>query len=295
MSPVESAEYSILIERILMFKKLVTARAGVLCALVLVGAVAGSPPVAALPLVPLPVGGVSQEAKPVTLMLTPKLGETVRYRTTMNLSLGGTDVLVELGRKESVEEITDSKDIVLALESEGGSAQVNGETTTLPPDTPVSVTVNKNNRVLAYKPEREDNPYLSRASQHLMMLIDRIVLPEKSVLAGESWTTEVDHPQSKGKKVTIKTTFVGEEKKDGVSAWKVKQTLEADNGEADGKLKAEVTALLDAATGQLIEAQQTVKGLLGLQGPMDWTSTLKRVKSEDDAKADPKEKKPAAL
>jgi hypothetical protein len=99
----------------------------------------------------------------------------------------------------------------------------------------------------------------------------------------------VDNPQVKGKKVVIKTTFVGEEKADGAPALKVKQTLEAETESADTKLKAETTALLDPATGQLIEEEQTVKGVPGMMGPVDWTGTVKRMKA--GAK---EEKKPAA-
>ena len=107
---------------------------------------------------------------------------------------------------------------------------------------------------------------------------NRLDVCDEPVKPGDSWTTEVDNPQVKGKKVTIKTTFVGDDKADGAPALKFKQTLEADTDAADAKLKAETTALLDPTTGQLIEEEQTAKGIPGAMGPVDWKGTIKRLK-----------------
>ena len=41
------------------------------------------------------------------------------------------------------------------------------------------------------------------------------ILPEKEVKSGDSWQTEFDNPAAKGKKVTVKTSYLGTEKVDG--------------------------------------------------------------------------------
>lgn len=225
----------------------------------------------------------ADDAKPVAIVMSPKAGDFVRYKTTLKINLNGSDITVEQNRKHVVKEVKENKDVVLAVEDEGGKVGADGNDMDLPAGTPTAVTVDKANKVLSFKPEKEDNPYLSTAAQHLIALIDRIVLPDKPVKPGDSWTTEVDNPQVKGKKVTIKTTFVGEDKADGAPAMKFKQTLEADTGAADAKLKAETTALLDPGTGQLIEEEQTAKGIPGTMGPVDWKATIKRLKKDGAA------------
>ena len=225
----------------------------------------------------------ADDATPVSLVMSLKAGDFVRYKTTLKISVQGSDITVEQTRKHVVKEVKENKDIVLAVEEEGGKVDVGGNGMDIPAGTPTAVTVDKANKVLTFKPEKEDNPYLSTAAQHLIALIDRIILPDKPVKPGDSWTTEVDNPQVKGKKVTIKTTFVGDEKAAGAPALKFKQTLEADTDTADAKLKAETTALLDPVTGQLIEAEQTAKGIPGMMGAVDWKGTIKRVKKDSAA------------
>jgi len=222
----------------------------------------------------------ADEAKPVSIVSSPKVGDAVRYKTILKISIQGNDITVEQTRKHVVKEVKDNKDVVLAVEEEGGKVGAGGNDMDIPAGSPTAVTVDKANKVLTFKPEKEDNPYLSTPCQHLMALIDRIILPDKPVKPGDSWTTEVDNPQVKGKKVTIKTTFVGDGKAGDASALKFKQTLEAATDEKDAMLKAEATALLDPATGQLIEEEQTAKGIPGTMGPVDWTGTIKRVKKD---------------
>lgn len=225
-----------------------------------------------------PVGAAEDQA--VTLCWSPKAGDSVRYRTTIKLDIGGNDIVVEQNRRHVVRRIKDSRDVVIVVEEEGGKVIAGGAENAIPAGAPTTITLDKSNKVLEFQVERDDNPYLSAAAQHLIALIDRIVLPEKPVKPGDSWTTEVDNPRVKGRKVTIKSVYVGEDKADGVPVWKIKQTVEADTDESGGKLKAESTARLEAATGQLLDAEQTVRGLPGNMGPVDWNGTIKRMKAE---------------
>src|SRR5438105_230723 len=110
----------------------------------------------------------ADDAKPVSIVTTPKAGDSVRYKTTLKISVNGSEVTVEQTRKHVVKEIKENKDVVLAVEEEGGKVEAGGNDMDIPAGTPTAVTVDKANKVLAFKPEKEDNPYLSTAAQHLM-------------------------------------------------------------------------------------------------------------------------------
>lgn len=227
------------------------------------------------------------DAKPVTLTLAAKRGDTARYRSVLTMEFGGQEIVVEQVRKETVARAGE-KDLALTLESEGGKVTVNGNATDLPAVPSTAVTLNRANRILTFTPESPDDGVLPRASQHLVALIERVVLPDRPVKPGDSWTTEADHPGLPGKKVTITTTYIGEERRpgaDGPPALRLKQTVEADTEYGARALKGETFALLDAATGELIASQQTVTGLPSPQGPIGWKGTLQRLPTPEAAPA----------
>src|SRR5262249_19773016 len=147
----------------------------------------------------------------------------------------------------------------------------------IPAGEPTTITVTKTGKVLTHKPEGE-NPYLSPSTRHLLLIVDRPIFSDKAVKPGDSWTTEIDNPAVKGKKVTVKTTYVGGDKVDGAAAWKLKQTVDADT--EGGKMSADTTQIIDASNGQVISADQTIKGVPGMMGAMDFKSKLERVKGD---------------
>lgn len=226
----------------------------------------------------------ADEARPITMTAPAKVGDIVRYRTTLTMSVGA-DITVEQVRKHVVKEIKDNKEVVVVVHNEGGKFLVNGTENEIPATAEVTMTLDRINRVLTFKPRVEDNPYLSSSTLHLLSMAESIVLPEKPVKPGESWTTEVDNPQVKGKKVKIKTTYAGTARLNDMPAWKVTQELEADTEFADTRLKVKVTAFLDPATGQLLQAEQTASGIPSQQGPIDWKGKIERIPSESREKA----------
>ena len=217
---------------------------------------------------------------PVMLAVSFKVGDTARFRSNTNVSVGGMDIALEQTRKYTIKEIKDKGDVILETKEEGGKVSVNGSDMDIPAGGLIMVTLDKYNKILTYKPDA-DNPYLSKSTLHLMAMAERITFPEKAVKAGDSWKTEIENPAVKDKKVTIKTTFVGKDKVEGVDAWKVKQTLEAET-EGNGKMTAEYTALLNASTGQLISAESDLKGVPGQMGALDFKGKTRRLKSDDD-------------
>ncbi|HLK55509.1 MAG TPA: hypothetical protein VKU00_03040, partial [Chthonomonadaceae bacterium] len=168
-------------------------------------------------------------AKPTTLTNPVKVKDTFQYKSTLSVSAGGADVVVEQGRKYTVKEIKDNGDIVYVVADLGGKFSINGGDMDIPPGASVTLTQDKTGKIIDYKPDANDqNPYLSDTTQYLVAMVDHIILPDKPVKPGDSWKTEAKNPAAKDKKVSIKTTFVGLDKVDGMPAWKIKQTLEAE-------------------------------------------------------------------
>ncbi|MCS6776529.1 MAG: hypothetical protein RMJ43_01060 [Chloroherpetonaceae bacterium] len=233
---------------------------------------------------PVRADDAADEARPITLTAPAKVGETVRYRTTLTMSVGA-DITVEQVRKHVVKEVKDNKEVIVVVHNEGGKFLVNGTENEIPATAEITMTLDRINRVLTFKPRVEDNPYLSSSTLHLLTMAETIVLPEKPVKPGESWTTEADNPQVKGKKVKIKTTYDGTAKLNDMPAWKVTQELEADTEFTDTRLKVKVTAFLDPATGQLIQAEQTASGIPSQQGPIEWKGKIERSPSAPREKA----------
>ena len=99
----------------------------------------------------LTVGGQAvraDDAKPVTIATSPKVGDSVRYKTILKISANGTDVVVDQNRKHVVKEIKESKDVVLSIEEEGGKVAFGGNDMDIPAGTPTAITVTKMNKIL---------------------------------------------------------------------------------------------------------------------------------------------------
>lgn len=250
---------------------------GALCALTLIGQMA------------VRAEEAKQEpAKPAMLSQTVKAGETARYKSILVVTTPNGETNVISNEKHTIKEIKDNGEVLILLEDEGTKVESGGMEQEFPASPPVTLTLTKHNKLLSYKPKMDEPGVFSVPTLHLLTMIDRIVFPEKQVKPDDSWTTEADNPAVKEKKVKIKTTYVGTDKREDKPVWKFKQTLEADV-EGDTKMTAEATILLDASNGQLIESEQTVKGAPSQFGALDWKGKLQRLKPDAE-----KEKKPAA-
>src|SRR5690242_6896836 len=69
------------------------------------------------------------EAKPVSMALSAKVGDTVRYKTTLKV---GDDIVVEQSRKYTIKELKDNGDAVVLVADEGGKAVAGGNEIDLP-------------------------------------------------------------------------------------------------------------------------------------------------------------------
>ncbi len=222
----------------------------------------------------------ADDEKTVTLANPLKAGDSVRYKNTSVIDIGGMEITLEQTQKRTVKDVKESGEITVIVAEEGGKVNFGAGDTEIPPSEPTTIIQAKSGKISSFKPESE-NMYLSVPTRHLMVLGERVVLPDKPVKAGDSWTTEIDNPAVKGKKVTIKTTYIGPDKVDGAAAWKLKQTMEA--ATEGGKMTAETTSLLDASNGQLLSAELVMKAIPANNGPIDLKGKIVRVKAEAKA------------
>jgi hypothetical protein len=222
------------------------------------------------------------EERTVTLAQSAKVGDTVRYRSHFTITAGAGELKVVRNSKRTIREIRDNGDLVAEVTDEGGRYTFNGSENETPSGASATLTMDRYGKLLSYKPQMENTVFISVSALHLLTLMDGIIFPNRPVKPGDSWKTELDNPAVKGKKVALKTIYIGLEKAGDVDAWKVRQTLDADTEESGVKMVGEITALLDAATGELIQAEQTVKGVSTQIGPLDWKGLVQRVRPEAD-------------
>lgn len=223
--------------------------------------------------------GVRADDKPIKLARTVKEGDVVRSKVTVNANAGGMDIVVvqtfknkakEINKKgEIVWEQTTESVVVNDMEQQGAAGQVQTETR------------DKTNKLVDYKPPQAGQDIFSPEVQKLMAGSSEILFSDKEVKSGDSWTTELDNPVVKDKKVKVKTTFVGMDKVDGKDYWKVKQAAEADTDDKGAKTTYEMTSWLDPADGSTFKMEGQVKDLPVAQiGSLSWTMKMERLKNE---------------
>lgn len=215
----------------------------------------------------------------VNLEYSYKKGDVFRYKTEVIANVMGMEVTVKTGQKMIVKEIKENGDYVIAYEGESGVASIAGQEQEMPATPPFEITISKRGKFISYNTEAQQG-IMSPEIVKLMAVMAENVLPEKPVKPGETWTTEVDNPAVKGKKVMTKTTFMGVEKVEGVDYWKIKQVSEAATDESGAKMTQEMTVWLVPGSGHSFKMEGTIKGLPTQFGDMDWTLKLSLVKDK---------------
>ncbi len=215
------------------------------------------------------------EVAPITLAVPFAVGTVYRYRSTLEISSPRITIQAEMIRRETTTTVKANGEILAELVEEGGKAVINGMENPLPAGKAIQLLMDRFSRLLLYHPTDEDNSFLTPPIRHILALADRIAFPRLPVKPGDTWTTEVRNPTGKSRKVTIQSTYLGTEMLNGATAWKVRQTLEA--ATEDGTLEAEMTAFLDPATGQLLQADQSIKNVPSAAGVVTWKGKLVRL------------------
>jgi hypothetical protein len=220
---------------------------------------------------------VQAQDKPVTLARTYKAGDVQRYKVTVNASVMGMDVIVTSTAKNTIKEIKKNGDVVIEAADEGTKVSFGGQEQEQPAGAPITETRSKTGKLVDLKTDPASQALLSPEIQKMSAMVSDIIVSEKAVKPGESWETEFDNPAVKGKKLTVKTTFVGTEKVEGKELWKVKQSLTAETGMESAKVSHDYTTWLDPANGRLVKLEGTVKDIPTQFGPLSWTMKMEAV------------------
>lgn len=209
----------------------------------------------------------------VTIALKPRPG-TLRYHSEQTVNAQGMEVKVTRNYKTTVKSVKPTGEADIEEATENGQVTVMGQSMDLPVGGPASMTLDRLGKVVAFTPPAEGitTPEVAR----LMAEMGNVVFPAAAVAEGAEWTTEYVNPAVEGKKVQVKTKFLGMEKLDGKDAVKLKQGGAADV--PDGKaVEGEATYWLDSATGAVLKYEVTVKGLPTMYGYLDIMGTVTSV------------------
>jgi hypothetical protein len=235
---------------------------------------------------------VRADDKPVMLALTPKANTVAHFKINLAVSMMGNEVAkVEQRNKSEIKEVKKDGSFTVASFSEGVHVNGPGGEQDLPGGPVAKSTRDKFGKLIEFTPEPGGQEIFAPEVVRLQAMLSQIIFPEKAVKAGDNWETSLDNPADKGKKLTVKTTYVGTEKVDGVDVWKVKQTAEVVIAGKDAKLITEYTAWLDPATGDEVKADVSLKNLPasfgGMEVIIDTAGKMVAVKA-DKEKAEPK-------
>lgn len=233
--------------------------------------------------------------EPLKLASTYKESTVRRFKSTLKVSVNGTEVTSIQTREEKVKSVKDNGAVTLLENIVKQSIDMgNGPQEAPSSGHPVTVVLDKSGRLDDFIVNPMDETIFAPPVMRLVYLVNHASLPDKPVKPDDTWETELDNPAVKGKKVKIKDTFKGLEKKDGTSLWKIVQTLEAVSAEDGSKMSSESTFLLDPADGRLVTEEDTVKGVLSRYGLLDWKSKTELLKADAETVAADGVKKPDA-
>ncbi len=225
------------------------------------------------------------EDKPITLSRTLKAGQVIRYKasSTFTINMNGSDAegTVTDTERTTVKEVKDGGDLVLEVVSEGAHITVAGMEIDRPMGDPVLHTHDKQGKLTKIGAPPEGT-ITSPEVTHLLAIFNWTIFPEKPVKPGDSWEAEFDNPAVKGKKVTVKTTFVGIEKGDKADLWKIKSVATAESGVDNGKIEHENVSWIDPAQGVAVKYETTQKNVPTMYGL--FTSTRKAELVKEDKK-----------
>lgn len=222
--------------------------------------------------------GATAQDKSINLAYNYKAKDSYRSKVTVNTTVNGMDVAVNATAKTEIKEIKTNGDIIIITTNEGGKLSIGGQEQDQPATPPVTITRSKLGKLLEYKAEDAAMGVLAPEVQKLMAMLGEQMFTDKDVKKGDTWTTEIENPAVKEKKVTVKGTFLGTETVDGVDLWKVKQEADAAVDKDGNKMSINTTNWINPANGQVVKSDGTVKDLPTQFGPMTWTMKQELIK-----------------
>jgi hypothetical protein len=215
----------------------------------------------------------------VTLSRTFKKGDTVRMKIETRVDNNGTEIPLSLTSRATVKDVKDEGQVVVESQDEAGKLTINGSDMDIPAGPIETLTYDKSGKLVDFKSAEGGviTPEILRQLEIMRMPI----LPDKKVKAGDSWQSEFDNPAVKGKKFTVKTTFVGMGKVDGADTWQMKQEGAPETDGNGAKMGFDATYWLDPASGQIVKSDVKIKDQpTTMYGTHSLTTKATRVKSE---------------
>ncbi len=228
----------------------------------------------------------ADEEKAVSLLIKPKVGRVMRTKGVIKTSVMGMDLVVNQTLKDTVKEIEENGDVVFEIADEGTTISIGGMDRDNPAAPPYMTTHDKFGKVKVFK-KSEDNGFTTPEISKVMEALGTFILTDKAVKTNDTWQTELENPAVKEKKITVKDTYLGLDKVDGKSYWKIKQTAEV-VVDADGsKVTYEITEWVSTTDGEAIKMEGSVKDLPTQAGPVTLQISSKSSPADDKEKPAP--------
>jgi hypothetical protein len=228
----------------------------------------------------------ADDEKAVNLMVKPKVGRILQIKSVVKTTIMGMDLVVNQTQKDTIKEVKENGDVVEETFDEGGTVIIGGAEQNQPVTPPYTMTRDKFGKIKEFRKDAGSG-FMTPEVAHVMEMITSFVLTDKAVKTNDTWQTEMDNPAVKEKKITVKDTYLGLDKIDGKSYWKIKQTSEAVVDADGGKVTIEVTEWVNPADGEAVKVEGTVKDVPTQVGALTMQITSKSAKASDKDKSEP--------
>jgi len=227
----------------------------------------------------------ADDEKPVSLLIAPKVGQVKHIKTTIKTNAAGMDLTVTQSQKFTIKELKANGDVVFEIADEGTVVNVGGQEMEQPPSPPRSVTRDKIGKVKEINVD-EAAQFMAPEVTKIMAGLSAAILTEKAVKTNDTWQTELENPAVKEKKITVKGTYLGLDKVEGMDYWKIKQTAEAIVDANGGKMSYDITQWINPTTGDVLKTEGTIKDVPTQIGQLTMQLSSKAVKVEEKAKSE---------
>ncbi len=213
---------------------------------------------------------VSAQGAAVTLALTPKKGDSYRYRSEIKATLMGADVLVTSVEKHQIDDVATNGEVTLTQAQEENKVTVMGMEQQSPASPPITFTASRTGRVVNVKALPPATVF-SEGVMRVLYHLGRPLFAAKQVAVGDTWETELENAAMAGKKFIVRTTYQGTEKKGDKELWKVHQVTSV---ELPGAVtQFDHTFWTNPTSGMPVRIEGSVKELPTQFGNMSWTET----------------------
>jgi hypothetical protein len=199
---------------------------------------------------------------------------TIRNRVVVKGNFAGKDVVVTQTERESIKEIKPNGDVVGIGSTESTVVSVDGMEIEQPALPAVTETRDRRGKLINLAVGDSASAGPDMETQSLLASLDAVILPEKPVKPGDTWTTDITNPLDKKRKLTITTVYTGAETSDGVAIYKFTQSASFAIHEGDEKTSCELSARLRQSDGAIVSEKAKFKNIPTQAGNNDIEVTV---------------------